>query len=54
MGFVYLVDCRGGGRILQLPVPLCRGCFCYYDQQGVVAADDSWQDLDHGETLSSQ
>jgi hypothetical protein len=37
-----------------LPVPLCRGCFCCCNQQGVAAADDSWQDLDHGESLSSQ
>jgi hypothetical protein len=28
------------------------GCCC--DQQGFAAADDSWQDLDHGESLSSQ
>ncbi len=77
MGFVFLVDCRSGGRILQwvlfswsivamgeefysegrilqLPVPLCRGCFWCCNQQGVAAADDSWQDLDHGESLSSQ
>jgi len=54
MGFVFLVDYRGGGRILQLPVPLCCGCFCCCNQQGVAAADDSWQDLDHGEILSSQ
>jgi hypothetical protein len=24
VGFVFLADCRGGGRILQLPVPPCH------------------------------